>query len=128
MLQQIAERVIAPEQLTWQQRVRGLIRHLAGLESDRTWFSSDMMRLEPVIADARHQQRAYEELLGIWHRMLTACHDLSPRPSADTVEALHLAIWGGRRYALQVGLDQIRMESWAEEMEHLCIRAMTPDP
>lgn len=31
MLQQIRERVIEPEQLTWQQRVRGLVRHLAGL-------------------------------------------------------------------------------------------------
>lgn len=86
-----------------------------------------MMRLEPPVADLRHQQRAYDELLGIWHQILSACHDLTPKPSAEAVEALHLATWGGRRYALQVSLDQMRLESWAEEMQRLCILAMAPD-
>ncbi|MFC4261183.1 TetR/AcrR family transcriptional regulator [Marinobacter lacisalsi] len=126
MLRLIEERVIAPAELTWQQRVRGLIRHLAGLESDRTWFSPDMMRLEPVVADLRHQKRAYDELLGVWQRLVAACPDLSPTPSPETIEALHLAIWGGRRYALQVNLDTSRIESWAEQMERLCVLAMEP--
>lgn len=126
MLEQIEERVIAPEELTWQQRIQGLIRHLAGLESDRTWFSPDMMQLEHMVADLRHQQRAYDELLGIWHRLLAVCHDLTPIPAPETVEALHLATWGGRRYALQVSLDKTRMESWAGQMERLCVLAMEP--
>lgn len=126
MLQQIEERVIAPEGLTWQQRVRGLVRHLAGLESDRTWFSPDMMQLEHVVADRRHQKRAYDELLDVWHRLLAACPDLAPAPAPEAIEALHLATWGGRRYALQVSLDKTRMESWAEQMERLCVLAMEP--
>ncbi|WP_328186648.1 TetR/AcrR family transcriptional regulator [Marinobacter sp. OP 3.4] len=125
LLQRIEERVITPDNLDWRQRLRGLIRHLAGLESDRTWFSPDMMRLEPIVADPRHQQRAYDELLGIWHRTLAACPDLSPGPSAETVEALHLAVWGGRRYALHVHLDVARVESWATEMERFCALALS---
>ena len=125
MLQQIEERVIAPGNLSWQQRVRGLVRHLAGLETKGAWFSPDMMRLEPVVADVRHQRRAYEELLAVWHRVLAACPDLTPTPSNDVLEALHLATWGGRRYALQLGLDRARMVCWADQMEQLCLLTLT---
>lgn len=128
MIQQIDERVTSPPGLSWQERVRGLIRHLAGLESERTWFAPDMMRLEPLVADPRHQQRAYEELLATWHRVIAACPDLSPQPSGATVEALHLAIWGGRRYALHVHLARERVESWAAEMERVSLMALASAP
>lgn len=126
MLQHIDERVIAPEHLDWQQRIRGLVRHLAGLESDRARFLPGMMQLEPVVADARHQQRVYDELLGIWHRVIARCQDLKTVPTEETLEALHLATWGGRRYALQVGLEHTRMESWAEQMERFCLLTLSP--
>lgn len=124
MLQQISEQVIQPEQLVWQQRVRGLVRHLAGLETPDTWFPPQMMQLEPVIADPRYQRRAYDELLSVWHRVFAACHDLPQPPDRQTVEALHLSVWGGRRYALQVALDRPRIEAWALTMERLCVLAV----
>lgn len=126
MLDRIECRVVAPGDLRWQQRVRELIRHLAGLSDDEgAWFPPEMMQLEPRVADTRHQQRAYDELLGIWHRVFDACTDLSPRPSPATVEALHLAVWGGRRYALLVELDEQGRQAWASEMERLCLLSLS---
>ncbi|MFW5824214.1 MAG: TetR/AcrR family transcriptional regulator [Marinobacter sp.] len=125
MLERIETRVVAPTDLCWRQRIQGLIRNLAGLEADnRTWFPPVMMQLEPRVADLRHQRRAYDELLEIWHRVFDVCTDLNPRPSADTIEALHLAVWGGRRYALQVELDEARCRAWASAMERLCLLAV----
>lgn len=128
MIHRIDEQVIAPTDLAWQQRIHLLIQHLAGLAGDRgTWFSPEMMRLEPKVADTRLQQRAYNELLAVWHRVADACSDLSPRPANATLEALHLSVWGGRRYALQVELDDERRQTWAAEIERLCNIALTPD-
>ncbi|MGM0569250.1 TetR/AcrR family transcriptional regulator [Marinobacter sp.] len=127
MIRRIDEQVIAPTDLAWQERVRRLTRHLAGLtDNSDTWFSPEMMQLEPIVADTRSQQRAYNELLAIWHRVVDACPDLSPRPSDATLEALHLSAWGGRRYALQVELDDDRRRAWATELERICTLALTP--
>lgn len=126
MVEQIRERVITVDQLPWQKRVEGLIRHLAGLETTRNWFSPDMMRLEPIVADLRHQQRAYDELRGVWHQVFDACNDLPSKPTPETVEALHLAVWGGRRYALQIGLERERLESWAQQMSRMALLAVDP--
>jgi len=47
-----------------------------------------------------------------------------PPPSAATLEALHLSVWGGRRYAMLVQLEADRMREWAECMEQLCLRTL----
>ncbi|MCK7544735.1 TetR/AcrR family transcriptional regulator [Marinobacter bryozoorum] len=125
MIQHIDEQVVAPAGLTWRQRIHLLIHHLAGLADDKnTWFSPDMMWLEPAVADTRLQQRAYDELLAVWHRVIAACDDLTPRPADTTLEALHLSVWGGRRYGLQVELDDERRRAWAAELERLCTTAL----
>jgi len=46
------------------------------------------------------------------------------RPSAATLEALHLSVWGGRRYAMLVQLEADRMHAWAGCMEQLCLRSL----
>jgi hypothetical protein len=44
------------------------------------------------------------------------------------VQALHLAVWGGRRYAMLVRLDDVQMRRWAAEMERVCcLTLLTPE-
>ena len=40
------------------------------------------------------------------------------------LEALHLSVWGGRRYVMLVQLEADRMTEWAECMEQLCLRTL----
>jgi len=61
-----------------------------------------------------------EELEGAWQRVFDACTDLPQRPSAETVRALHLAVGGGRRYALLLELDEAEARRWAAQMERMC--------
>jgi hypothetical protein len=88
------------------------------------WFDPQMLALEAQIAQARHHRRVHEELLSAWARVFDACGDLSQRPTAPTLQALHLAVWGGRRYALLVELDEAAARQWACEMERLCCAAV----
>lgn len=126
MIQRIDERVIQPDDLPWAQRIRLLIQHLAGLaDGGNSWFPPEMMTLEPTVADLQLQQRAYNELLAVWHRVMDACPDLSPRPSDTLLEALHLSVWGGRRYGLQVGLPEATRRAWAAELEQLSVMALS---
>ncbi|MEK1908455.1 MAG: TetR/AcrR family transcriptional regulator, partial [Pseudomonas sp.] len=117
LLEAIELQAVQPTGLTWQARLSKLVRILSGVEGNQSWFHPDMLELESLVAEQKHQQRAYEELLGIWRRVLDAADDLPATPSPATVEALHLAVWGGRRYALLVQLDAPRMQRWAEQME-----------
>jgi hypothetical protein len=84
-----------------------------------SWFHSDMLALEPQVAEPKHQRRAHEELAAMWQRVFDACTDLPQRPSPETVRALHLAVWGGRRYAMLLQFDLAQMQQWAGEMERL---------
>ncbi|MGQ9427524.1 TetR/AcrR family transcriptional regulator [Gilvimarinus sp. F26214L] len=117
----IEAQAIAPPDLSWQQRVHRLLHLLSGLEREGlAWFEPAMLRLENRIAEPKHQQRAYTELKTVWQRLFAACDDLPALPAEATIEALHLAVWGGRRYAMLVGLERERMEQWVAEMERLC--------
>lgn len=119
MIARVEEQVVVPHDMPWQARIRRLIQLLCGQDSP-AWFHPEMLDLEPRVADPGLQQRAYNELLGMWRRVFNACDELRPVPD-QVVEALHLAVWGGRRYALLVRLDDARLESWAEAMEQLCL-------
>lgn len=125
LLEAIDKQAVQPAGLTWQARLSLLIRILANVEGNHSWFHPEMLELEPMVAEHKHQQRAYEELLATWHRVLDAATDLPRTPSAETIEALHLAVWGGLRYGLLVQLDSARMERWAQQMEHICQLAIT---
>ncbi len=121
MIQVVDERVVQPPDLSWRTRVHWLIRLLAGLERDGIpWFHPEMLALEPEVAEHKHQQRASEELLAMWRRVFDACNDLR-RPSEETCLALHLAVWGGRRYAWLLMLNREQTEAWAEAMETMCL-------
>lgn len=125
LIARVDEQVVAPVAMPWQARIRHLIQLLCGQETP-AWFHPDMLNLEPRVADPRLQQRAYGELLAMWHRVFEACGDLLP-VSGDTIEALHLAVWGGRRYGLLVRLDDARMKAWADAMERLCLSLIEND-
>lgn len=122
LLEVIEQRVVTPAELSWQQRLELLIGLLSGVErQDLLWFDPEMMELEPQVAEPRHQQRAYTEMLAMWGRVFAACTDLPRAPEAGLVETLHLSVWGGRRYAMQLRLDDAHMQQWAREMTQLCI-------
>ncbi len=80
-----------------------------------------MLALEAGIAEGKHHRRVHEELLAAWTRVFDACTDLPRRPSAEAIQAMHLAVWGGRRYGLLIGLSETESTAWAREMELLCL-------
>ena len=113
-----------PAALSGHERIHRLVHLACGVYGKPSWFHPDMLALEPEVAEPKHQRRAHEELAAMWQRVFDACTDLPHRPSADTVRALHLAVWGGRRYAMVVGLDAEQMRQWAGEMERLVCAAV----
>jgi hypothetical protein len=58
--------------------------------------------------------------------VFAACDDLPQPVTAQTIEALHLAVWGGRRYALLLQFDAEQTRRWAEEMGRICQAAIVP--
>lgn len=128
LIRTVDEQVVAPADLAWRARLHRLVQLLCGV--DRTalsWFHPDLLALEPQVAEPKHQRRAHEELLALWQRVFDACTDLPHRPPPATVLALHLAVWGGRRYAMLVQLDDAQTRQWAAEMERLCVAAVLAD-
>ena len=118
----IDREAVAPAGLTWQQRVHQLVRLLCGVDApELPWISPDLLMLEARIAEAKHHRRVHEELLAAWGRVFDACADLAVRPSPEAVQAMHLAVWGSRRYALLLELDEGRARLWAAEMQRMCI-------
>ncbi|MEH6565260.1 MAG: TetR/AcrR family transcriptional regulator [Halopseudomonas sp.] len=124
LLQAIEQQAVEPEDLRWQQRLGSLVRLLCGAEGQVSWFHHEMLELEPLVAEQKHQRRAYDELLGAWRRVFDAAGDLPDKPNDATLEALHLAVWGGRRYAMLVQLDEHAMGEWAQQMERFCQQAI----
>lgn len=125
LLRTVDERAVAPAGLSWQERLHRLVGLACGVDgAARPWFHADMLALEPQVAEPKHQRRAHEELAAMWQRVFDACTDLPHRPSAQSVMALHLAVWGGRRYAMLAQLDEVQMRQWAAEMERLCALAV----
>lgn len=124
LLQAVEEQAIAPAEMDWKERVGQLVRLLGGVAGEAAWFHPQMLELEPVIAEQKHQQRAYLELLGVWQKVLAACPDLPVTPSAEQVEALHLMVWGARRYALLAQLPAARLAVLVAEQERVCIQAL----
>lgn len=120
LIQAVEEQVVQPADLAWPQRIHLLVQLLGGMH-DLSWFHPDMMELEPLVAEHKHQQRACAEFLAMWRRVFDACIDLPQQPDDSLIEALHLAVWGARRYAMQLHLDERRMQRWAREMELLCV-------
>lgn len=124
LLQAVEQQAVLPTELGWQQRLSRLVRLMCGADGQLSWFHPEMLELEPLVAEQKHQRRAYDELLSAWRRVFDAASDLSDKPSDATLEALHLAVWGGRRYAMLVQLDAAAKQGWAEQMERICQRAI----
>ncbi len=124
LLQAIEQQAIEPVGLVWQERVGRLVRLLGGVAGEAAWFHPQMLELEPVIAEQKHQQRAYAELMTIWQRVLEACPDLPVKPSVSCLEALHLMVWGARRYALLTQLPGERLAELVAEQEQVCLLAL----
>ena len=124
LLADIDEQVIAPE-LDWRSRLRLLLRLSCDPHAPISrLFTFEVARLETQIAEPRHHQRAYAELLGKWQQVFAACTDLPHCVSPSTVEALFLMVWGGRRYAALGQLDEARLQRWFEETERLLLGAL----
>jgi len=125
LVQALDEQAVSPANLPWQERLRRMVRLTCGVNApELPWFHRDMLALESEMAEPKHQTRANEELTAAWLRVFDACTDLPQRPSRATVRALHLAVWGGRRYAMLIQLNPGQMTTWAAEMERLCVMAV----
>lgn len=122
LLQAIEQQAVAPPHLTWEQRLQALVRLACGANTpELPLFDAGMLALEAGIAEAKHHRRVHEELLATWVRVFDACDDLPARPSHEAIQAMHLAVWGGRRYGLLIGLSEAEAAQWALQMEHLCL-------
>jgi AcrR family transcriptional regulator len=120
LLKAIEEQAVTPPGLSAEQRLRALIRLACGVDTpELPWFDAGMLALEADIAEEKHHRRVHEELLAAWTRVLNACTELPRRPSSEAVQAMHLAVWGGRRYGLLIGLSQAESAGWARQMEQL---------
>ena len=122
LLQAIEQQAVAPPHLPWQARLQALVRLVCGVNApELPWFDAGMQALEAGIAEAKHHRRAHEELLAAWTRVFDACNDLPTRPSREAIQAMHLAVWGARRYGLLIGLSDAETAQWALQMERLCL-------
>ncbi|MGB6056071.1 MAG: TetR/AcrR family transcriptional regulator [Burkholderiaceae bacterium] len=127
LLAAIDQQVIAPPQLTWDQRLRQLLRLSCGVDAaELPYFDAGMLQLEAEVAEPKHHQRVYQELSEKWIAAFAACSELPAPPTADAVRALYLSVWGGRRYLLQIGAPPAEMRRWAAEMERLCRLRVSP--
>lgn len=126
LLDAIDRQVIQAPGLAWQERVRRLIQLSCGIDvaGQSYYFDSEMLMLEYQIAEPKHHRRVYEEMSQKWLSAMDACSDLPCRPSADTVKALYLSVWGGRRYLLLVDPQGHDVRNWTAEMERLCCMAL----
>jgi AcrR family transcriptional regulator len=121
LLEAVDREAVRPQGLSWQQRLHQLVRLMCGVDApELAWFHPGMLALEAQMAQAKHHRRAHEELVAAWQRVFDACADLPVRPSREAVQAMHLALWGGRRYALLLELDEAQAREWAVEMERMC--------
>ena len=128
LLQAIEQQAVTPPGLTAEQRLRTLVRLACGADTpELPWFDAGMLALEAGIAEGKHHRRVHEELLAAWTRVFDACTDLPLRPSADAIQAMHLAVWGGRRYGLLIGLSEAESLEWARQMERLCLALLNAD-
>jgi AcrR family transcriptional regulator len=122
LLQAIEQQAVAPTELPWQERLQTLVRLTCGVHTpELPWFDASMLAQEAGIAEAKHHRRVYEELLAAWVKVFDACHDLPIRPSTEAIQAMHLSVWGGRRYGLLIGLSETEAAQWALQMERLCL-------
>ncbi|MET0333784.1 MAG: TetR/AcrR family transcriptional regulator [Rhizobacter sp.] len=129
LVQAVDTQAVQPASLAWRERLHVLVQLASGVSAAQpSWFHPDMLTIEPQVAEPKHQRRAHEELCAMWQRVLDACTDLPRKPSPATVQALHLAVWGGRRYAMLVRLPDAQVREWAAEMERLCILSLTQEP
>lgn len=125
LLARIEAEVIAPPELSWRQRVSKLLALCCAADDEMfQLFTFEVARLEAEVAEPKHHQRAYQELLDTWQRVFDACSDLPQAPSPTTVEALLLMIWGGRRYLAVAQLERVRLEAWQREMERIVCAAL----
>ena len=121
LVQVVDREAVQPAELSWQQRVHQLVRLMCGVDApELPWFHPQMLALEAQIAQPKHHRRVQEELEAAWQRVFDACSDLPRKPPAETVRALHLAVWGGRRYALLLELDEAQARKWAAHTERMC--------
>lgn len=114
----IDREAVAPRGVAWQER----LRLTCGVDApELAWFHPDMLALEGQVAEPKHHRRVHDELLAVWTRVFAACDDLRHPPASESVHALVLALWGGRRHALLLQLDLDSARAWAAEMERWCL-------
>lgn len=129
LLDCIQQQVVDAEGLDWRHRVQRLVALTCGAQqAGLAYFDHDMLMLESQIAEAKHHSRVYQELLHKWQAAFAACGDMPQRPDAETLQALLLAAWGGRRYLLLVQPAGLELQDWSAEMARLFCQLLDKAP
>lgn len=105
-----------------QQLVHQVVRLMCGVDAQELpWFHPQMLESwkcrwprPSITAGFRKNSNAVATRVRRMHR------SGAPPPVPETVRALHLAVWGGRRYALLLELDERQARQWAAQMERMC--------
>lgn len=122
MLDQIERDIIQAENLSWRQRLGQLVKLTCDLSPrDLPYFDHAMLMLEHEVAETKHHQRVYDELLAAWIHSFAACTDLPKKMSADMIETAFTAAWGARRYVLLVQPKRLDTKLWLQNIEQICL-------
>lgn len=125
LLAAIEQQVIQAAGLNWQERVRRLVNLTCAIDgAGLPYFDAEMLMLEAQIAEPKHHRRVYEEMSAQWVKAIAACTDLPRQPDVATVKSLFLSAFGGRRYLLLVGPQDLDARRWTSEMERVCCAAL----
>jgi AcrR family transcriptional regulator len=125
-MEALLARLVEPgDGATWQRQLSRLVRLTAGADNEGLpLVDRDMLLLEAQIAEPKHHRRFYEELVAAWRTRLAQCDDLPQMPADESLRALAVAAWGGRRYLLLVQPGDLTTAQWAAQMEALCLAAL----
>ncbi|WP_198174393.1 TetR/AcrR family transcriptional regulator [Mesorhizobium xinjiangense] len=127
LLARIDRDVIAASFPTWRHGVHRLVGITCGHEPDQPYFDMDMLDLVNAVAEPWHHTRVFEELAEKWSAAIHGWADIPRSPTDETIEALVIAVWGARRYALLVDPDNERISGWTEQLTRLCLLTLEPD-
>lgn len=129
LLAAIDKQVEQANDAPWQERLHHLLRLTHGVgAAELQHYDSQMLALEHQIAEPKHHRRVHDEIIAAWSKALSACTDLPYAPSAQTVQALCLSAFAGRRYLLLVQADDEATRAWAAELERQCLLVLSAPP
>lgn len=113
--------VIAPTGLAPAERLERLVHcTLSRPDLSDPWYDREMLLLEHRIATLADHRRSFGELCALWGEALARICPVAP--DAAAVAGFLLPLWGGRRYAWLLDLEDGADAAWIAAAGHACAR------